>query len=257
MKTLNLTMFVLCAFLAVPATKAGEEVDRLLSEYAKIKTVTCQIRRTKEGDLGKMRFLSRVYWTNQDKLHSEGITPVKRRTIADGKRLWQYAEGDPKGFSRPIGDLSEQMTISLKMIPGTAMDQLLRLKDLDETSLAADETATKRVGIQTPQQYVVLRFDALDRLTGLRFFKTADMKDLTARYDYSDFNEAVPGVWMPMTHTIVVYGNKSNFSETVKVDRFIANQPVAESLFIAPSFFDKEIDFVDDFAKIYPSEKGM
>jgi hypothetical protein len=36
------------------------------------------------------------------------------------------------------------------------------------------------------------------------------------------------------------------------VDRYVANEPVAASLFVASSFFDKDIDFVDDFEKIYP-----
>lgn len=251
MKTLNLTKLVLCAVLAVPSAKAGEEVDRLLAEYSNIKTVTCQIRRTKEGALGKMRFLSRVYWTNKDQLNAEGITPLKRRTIVDGKRLWQYVEGDPKGFSRPVSDLSEQMTISLRMVPGTAMDQLLRLKGLKESELPASGTG-KRAGIQTDSQYVVLSVDDKGRLTQLQFFKTPAMKQLTAQYDYSDFTEAIPGVWIPLTQETSVHNGNINIKETVKVDRFIANKPIAESLFIPSTFFDKDIDFVDDFAKIFP-----
>ena len=95
MKATNLMLSCLAAGLFATASLAGEEVDRLLTEYGKIETVTCQIRRTKEGDLGKMKFLSRVYWTHQGMLHSEGISPLKRRTICDGTRLWQYVDGDP------------------------------------------------------------------------------------------------------------------------------------------------------------------
>ena len=73
-----------------------------------------------------------------------------------------------------------------------------------------------------------------------------------ASYRYSDFSEAIAGVWVPMTHAIEMKGTNGSFQEIVKVDRFIANEPIAGSLFIASSFFDKDVDFVDDFAKIYP-----
>jgi len=252
MKTVHLLFPALSLAFFSATVHAGKEVDRLLAEYAQIETVSCQIRRTKEGPAGKIKFLSRVYWTNQNKLHAEGITPVKRRTIIDGEALWQYVEGDPKGFSRPINELSEQMTISMKLVPGTAMDHLLRLKGLEETELPLNEEAFSRVGIQTDKQYVVLLFDDSDRLAGIRFYKTPEQKDLVARYSYRDFTEAVPGVWVPLTHEANVHNETIEFEETVKVDRFSANKPIAESLFIPSSFFDKDIDFVDDFAKIFP-----
>lgn len=253
MKAPKLMLSCLMVLLASAPAFSGEEVDRLLAGYGKIETVTCQIRRTKDGELGKMTFLSRVYWSRDKKIHAEGISPIKRRTIADGAKLWQYVEGDPKGFSRPVADLSEEMTISLHMVPGTAMDQLLRLKGLEETALPP-EGSTRRVGVQAGNQYILLLLDEQQRLTGLRFYKSAAMKVETARYDYSNFSEAVPGVWVPLAHEVKVETGETKFKETVKVDRFIANKPVAESLFIPSSFFDKEIDFVDDFAKIFDEE---
>ena len=121
MKAIKLLFPILSIILLSTSAHAGKEVDRLLAEYSNIETVSCQIRRTKEGAAGKIKFMSRVYYTNKNQIHAEGITPVKRRTIADGKRLYQYVEGDPKGFSRPIEELSEQMRISLQFVPGTAM----------------------------------------------------------------------------------------------------------------------------------------
>lgn len=252
MNTIKLLFPLLTLVLLSHSAHAGEEVDRLLSEYAKIETVSCQIRRTKEGSAGKIKFLSRVYWNKQGKLQAEGITPVKRRTIADGEKLWQYAQGDPKGFSRPIAELSEEMAISLKMVPGTAMDHLLRLKGLDETVLPDQGDAARQIGIQADTQYVVLTFDCADRLSAIEFFKSAEMNEKYASYIYRDFMEIESGIWIPLTHEVTALNEKIEFKETVKVDRFIANQPIAESLFIASSFFDKNIDFVDDFTKIFP-----
>ena len=78
----------------------------------------------------------------------------------DGRSLWQHAEGDPKGFSRPIDQLSDQMRISLEMVPGTAMDHLLRLKGMEESVLPADESGARRIAIQLEKQYVVMTIDA-------------------------------------------------------------------------------------------------
>lgn len=251
MKTPQPIQPILALLLFAVPVFSGPEVDRLLKEYGKIETATCQIRRTKEGAAGKIKFLSRVYYTNRNKIHAEKITPIKQRTIADGKSLYLHIEGTPKGFSRPIDELSEQMTISLKLIPGTAMDHLLRLKGLDETVLETSTEAAKRIGIQTERQYVVLLLDPKDRLTGIEFYKTAAMKDQTANYAYHDFTEVLPNVWIPFTHEANICNDEHPFKETVKIDRFVANQPIAESLFIPSSFFDKNIDFVDDFARIF------
>jgi len=252
MKASNLCAALL-ALCFVSSVHAGKEIDRLLSEYGKIETATCKIRRTKEGAAGKIKFLSRVYFTNQNKIHAEKLTPVKQRTIADGTTLYQYTDGsNNKGFSRPISELSEQMQISLHLVPGTAMDHLLRLKGLEETVLEPTEGAAKRVGIQAESKYVVLRFDQMDRLVGIDFFETKAMAAKLATYEYSDFSEVIPGTWIPFTHRATVYGDGREFSEVMKVDSFVANKPIAESLFIPASFFDKNIDFVDDFAKIFP-----
>lgn len=252
MKAIKLLFPILSIILLSTSAHAGKEVDRLLAEYSNIETVSCQIRRTKEGAAGKIKFMSRVYYTNKNQIHAEGITPVKRRTIADGKRLYQYVEGDPKGFSRPIEELSEQMRISLQFVPGTAMDHLLWMKGTEEAVLPGRGDAAKQVGIQTDTKYVLMQFDAADRLSGIEFYKTEAMENKIADYEYRDFIEAAPGAWIPRSHAITVQNEQQNYKELVTVDRFVANQPVAESLFIASSFFDKNIDFVDDFAKIFP-----
>lgn len=252
MKAPKLIVVALSSLILIPAAQAGKEVDRLLKEYSKIETVSCRIRRTVDGEVGKIKFLSRIYYTNKDQLHVENLTPVKRRTLADGKRLYQYGEGDPKGFLRPISELSEPMTISLHKVPGTAMDHLLRLKGMEEQLLPKKGEAEKRIGIDTGKQYVVLLFDEQDRLIEVQFYKTAEIKEKTADYTYSDFQEILTDVWIPFHHSASLRANGNNFTETVRIDRFIANNPVAESLFVASSFFDKNIDFVDDFAKIFP-----
>lgn len=242
---------VLLITLLLASTLPASEVDRLLNEYQQIKTVTCQIRRTVSGDAGNVQFISRVYWQNGNRLHVENLTPLPRRIISDGTNFFSYAQGDPKGFSRPVGELSEEMLMSLHKIPGTAMDHLLRLKGTSEQVLEPAE-GMRQTAYDTGNSYVVLRFDKMNRLVAIDFYKPSDRQVKTASYRYSDFLEAAAGTWIPLLHeATLTLGNGKTFSETIQIDRFIANKPVAVSLFSPSAFFDKEIDFVDSFAKIY------
>lgn len=241
-------LFILFLAPALPAT----EVDRLLNEYQRIKTVTCQIRRTVSGNAGNIQFISRVYWQNDDRLHVDNLTPLPRRIIADGTRFYSYAKGDPKGFSRPVNELSNEMLVSLRKIPGTAMDHLLRLKGAVEQVLEPAEEGMRQTAYNTENNYVILKFDKLSRLVAIDFFKTPDMTVKTASYRYSDFQEVGTGAWIPLHHEAsLTLEDKNTVSETVQIDRFIANQPIAVSLFNPEAFFDKGIDFVDSFERIY------
>ena len=251
MKLSQLVPSLFAALFITSFSFAGQEVDRLLAEYGEIETATCKIRRTKKNAGGKIKFLSRVYYTNQGQLHAEGLSPFKRRTIADGEKLFQYVEGDPKGFSRPINQLSKQMSISLSSVPGSPMKHLLRLKKLQESPLPPMEETT-RVGLLDDQKYAVLLFDAQKRLIGIDLFKSAEMKVKIAAYTYENLSEVLPGIWIPFTHQISITDGEFQMQETIKVDSFTANQPIAASLFIPANFFNKNIDFVGNFEEIFP-----
>lgn len=246
-------LLITALFTCMPRLYAGEAVQQLLNNYSQIETVSCQMRRTVDGAGGKIKFISRIYYTNKDQLHVDNLSPLKRRTLADGTRLFQYVEGSPKGFSRPIDALSEPMKISLRKIPGTAMDHLLRLSELPETPLPA-ENGAPRIGIASEKNYAVLEFDSPDRLARLTFYKTEQMRTQIADYTYSDFHEVLPNLFIPFSHHALFPQGPDTYTETIRLDQFTANQPIAASLFIASNFFNKNIDFVADFAKISPAE---
>jgi hypothetical protein len=238
--------------LSVSMSVCAGEVDRLLNEYSPIETVSCKIRRTVDGAGGSMRFISRVYWQNDDKLHADNLTPVPRRIISDGDRFYSYAKGDPKGFSRPVSGLSEMMLRSLRKIPGTAMDHLLLLKGSPEEELAAKD-GLRQVGVRPEGKYVVLGIDEAGRLARMDFFKTGEMKEKIAGYEYSGFSEVLPSVWVPMLHQAgLTTPDGATYTETIRVDEFYVNRPIAASLFDSSIFFDKNIDFADSFSEIYP-----
>lgn len=227
------------------------DVERLLGNYRQIETVSCKIRRTVDGAAGPVRFISRVYWQNGNKLHVDNLTPLPRRIISDGDRFYSYAQGDPKGFSRPVSELSEPMMLSLRKIPGTAMEHLLLLEGVPEETLA-ETNGLRRVGYSSQNRYVVLGMDSVGRLTHLDFFKTRAMNEQIAAYEYSDFSEVLPSVWIPMRYQARLNAaDKTAVTETLKIDEFSVNSPVAVSLFDSSIFFDNKVDFADSFSEIY------
>jgi outer membrane lipoprotein-sorting protein len=248
-----MTKFVgLCAGLSVLAavTRAETVAERLLAGYDSVQSVSCEIRKDIEAQAGTMRMLSRVYYQKPDRLHVDQATPVPRRIVSDGNTFYSYIEGDTKGFSRPVDKLNEEMLINLRKVPGTAMDHLMKLRGIPETNLAATAEFPVRRGYASEKVFVVLSLDATGRLARIEFYATPEMKTKTGQYDYSAFQEALPGVWIPCLHqgTFRIAGVESK--ETSRVDNLSVNKPIAPNLFEPGPFF-KGVEFVDDFGKIY------
>jgi hypothetical protein len=248
MKAAKLIFSALVLLLPATRSHAGAQVDHLLREYSKIKTLTCRIRRTVNGSGGKIKHLSRIYYTSHGRLHVESLSPVRGRTIVDGTRLYQYIEGQPRGVSRLVGGLPDELQYALHKVPGT--DHLQRLKGLKETALP-EHKGLLRIGMHTDRSYAVLLLDSRHRLAGIRYYKAADLKVLMADYRYSDFQEVEPGVWIPFKHSAVLTSTGKKITEDVRLDRVIVNQPVAESLFDPAGFFEKDIAFSAD-AELFP-----
>ncbi len=238
-------------FLLVGLSDAATLAEQLLQGYEKVQTVTCEIRREVTSDrLRPMRMLSRVYFQRPDRLHVENTSPVPRRIVADGVTFYSYAEGDPKGFSRPIAELDEEMLIGLRKVPGTAMEHLLRLRGVAETNLPGTDDFPVRRGYSAEKVFVVLSLDKEGRLARVEFFSGPDLKTQTARYDYSAFQEPIPGVWFPCLHQAVASLEGVESRETTRVNNLSVNTPIAPSLFVAAPFF-KKVRFASSFEDIY------
>ena len=233
------------------ASARGETlVDRLLASYDGVQSLQAEIRKdTKAGEL-EMRKLSRVYFARPDRLHVETFSPVKRRIVADGTNLFSFLEGDPKGFSRPVGRLDPDWLISLRQVPGTPMDQLLRLRGLPEQELPATETAPLRRGYQAAKTYVVLEAGSEGRLNAVEFFTGADLAQRTARFDYSAYTELAPGVWIPLLHKARLQQGGVESEETTRVSGAAVNQPIPDGLFL-PSAFFQGVEFTDNLDDLY------
>lgn len=239
--------------LAMAAAVAGGQTlaDRLLAPYDPIRSVTCEIRKDTRNDAGQVRMLSRVQYLKPDRLNVENILPVARRIVADGQTFYSYIQGDPKGFSRPVAQLNEEMTIQLRKVPGTPMDHLMRLRGAPETELPPAPDLPVRRGYALPKMFVVLGVDATGRLARVEFYTDARMQERTGYYNFRLFHEVLPGVWIPYLHEghVVIQGHEN--TEVSRIMNYTVNQPLASNLFVAAPFFPS-VEFVDEFEKIYP-----
>ncbi|MBP7828479.1 MAG: hypothetical protein KA248_01035 [Kiritimatiellae bacterium] len=225
--------------------------QRVLAAYDAVHSVSCEVRRDTETAGGNSsRALSRVYYQRPDRLHVENVTPVKRRIVSDGQTFFSYIEGDPKGFSRPVSQLNEEMTIQLRKVPGTAMDHLMKIGDAAEAELPAAGEFPVRRGYEVGRLFVVLSADPEGRLARIEFFDSPEMNNRTAQYEYSAFQEAAAGAWIPCLHRGTLWAGGVETRETVRIGNLIVNGPIAPGLFVAAPFF-KGVEFVDDFGKIY------
>ena len=186
-----------------------------------------------------------------DRLNVENILPVARRIVADGQTFYSYIQGDPKGFSRPVAQLNEEMTIQLRKVPGTPMDHLMRLRGAPETELPPAPDLPVRRGYALPKMFVVLGVDATGRLARVEFYTDARMQERTGYYNFRLFHEVLPGVWIPYLHEghVVIQGHEN--TEVSRIMNYTVNQPLASNLFVAAPFFPS-VEFVDEFEKIYP-----
>lgn len=250
MKHHIITGIVALSLLTVDG-RAETLAARLLAGYEKIQTLTCELRKDVKGPSGTGRRLSRIYFQRPDMLHVDNATPIKRRIVADGTSLYSYIEGDPKGFYRPISDLDPEWLISLRNVPGSAVEHLLNIGAAAEIDLPATGEYPVRKGYQTERLFVVLSMDTQDRLAGIEFFATSEMQQKNAQYTYSNFVEPVAGVWLSTLHEAIVWVNGNEINETTRISNLAVNRTIAPSLFKPANFF-KGVDFASRMEDIYP-----
>ena len=238
-------------WLVIMSCNADEPTlaQKLCDQYQNIKTITCEIRKTTKSSKLTTRMLSRVFYKNPDHIHVDIISPLKRTIIADGKNLYHHNEGASKGFSRPISELDETWLASLKNIPGTPMEHLLRLRNTPETSIPSTEEFPVRKGFQKENLFAVLSCDNLGRLISIEFFKSSDMKEKTGIYTYSEFTKIDDDCYVPCLHKGVLFmPDGEEVSETRVITNFEANKPIPDKMF-DPSLFFKNIEFTGDFVE--------
>jgi hypothetical protein len=243
-------IFLYILILALPVVARARLVDELLASYDGIKSVSCEVRRTSWMSEKKMKSLSRVHYQKPDRIHVDSFAPIKRRHVADGKRLYYYVAGDPLGFSRPVNELDENWLISLRKVPATAMEHLLKIGAAKEDKLSAGTGYFARCGYKTDKPYIVLSLVATNKLQLVEYYETPKMENLLLRCEYKQFEEVLPGVWFSLHQETKLNFKGIESRETVQFLNVSVNKPIAKSLFNHEYYFRK-VKFVDDFEEIY------
>ena len=244
-------MIGLATWMVVAGGVHAETVrERILATYDAVQTLSCDIRRDMPLPDGKvLRMLSRVHYQRPDKLHVENFSPIKRRTVSDGTVFRQYAEGAPKGFSRPVAELNDEMRRNLRMVPGSAANMLEVLEGVAEVPLDPTEEFPVRVGYDNGKSFAVLSLDGEGRLARFEIFSSPALTDLHTRTDFSAFQEVVPGTWIAGLQQSRVTLQGIERTETTRVDNLQANGDIPVALFDGAAFF-AGVEFVDAFEKI-------
>ncbi len=230
----------------IATTAADTLVAELLARYDRIETVTCDVRRDVRSGEGRMRWLSRVHFARGDRLHVENFAPLPRRIIADGTTMYQHSEGQPRGFRRPVADLTEAMTMGLRKVPGTVMDHLFRLADVPEEHLPGTDDYPVRRAYTTDTLYVVLEADATNRLRRLSLYDGDQRDEPTGEISLESFEEVQDGVWIPMLHRSRFNVGGVTHTETMRLGNYTVNAPIPDHLFDASAFFT-DVQWVDRF----------
>jgi len=249
MKTI-LTMATTAA-LAGTTLAGNTTIDNIIKQYSKINSVSCVVSRTIAFNENETRLLSRVYYERPNKLHVQQTVPFDRRIVCDGTNFFYYIKGDPKGYSQPVDKLTEKQIIELQKIPGSSEDILYRLVNLKPKELTGnDEFPTQLAYTTTNDINIIIFINDKKLIQKIHFFKNKELTKLTSTYEYSNFIEAIPDVFVPTTHRMTININDKERTETAKFSHYKANGPIPQSLFNAKPFF-KGVEFVDSFKKIY------
>ena len=243
----------MAAMMAATIAARGETVlERVLKPLESVQSLSCEIRRdTPLPDGQTMRMLSRVYYQRPDKLHVENFSPIKRRIVSDGTVFRSYAEGAPRGFSRPVAELNDEMLRNLRMVPGSAANLLEELKGVAEVALEPMAEFPVRAGYDNGKSFSVVSLDGQGRLARFEVFGSAAMTDVLTRMDFSAFQEVVPGTWIAGLQQSKITFQGLERTETTRVDNLAANGEIPAALFESAAFFPG-IQFVDSFEKIGP-----
>jgi hypothetical protein len=243
-------MIMLAAGLAVGAARGETVVEKVLKPFDSIQSLSCEIRRdTPLPDGQTLRMLSRVYYQRPDQLHVENFSPVKRRIVCDGQVFRSYTEGAPKGFSRPVSELSDEMLRNLRMVPGSAANLLEVLQGTPETILEPTAEFPVRAGYDNGNSFAVLSLDEKGRLARFELFSSAAMTERLTSTDFSAFQEVLPNVWIACLQQSKLSVQGLERTETTRVDNLAANGAIPASLFEAAAFFP-DVPFVDSFEEI-------
>jgi hypothetical protein len=229
----------MAAMMLAGTSLAGEPapvpvVERLLAESGKIKTIQCEIRREAEAQGQAVPTLSRVWFGRPDRLRVEMSVPEARRIVVDGVGIHKWIEGQTLGVRIPLTEAPPGELIQVRRVPGTADEQLMRIREYAEKALPPTEAFPVRCAYEppAPHPYTVLSLDATGRLARLEFFANSDATNRLLLVEYEGWKEAKPGIWIPCLQKMEARGRDgSSVRETLRVSGLVVNEPIPPETF--------------------------
>jgi hypothetical protein len=235
-RTQRAGLALLAAGACLSAARGGPLADRLCAAYEALDTIQCEIRKTSDSGRHTVRMLSRVTYRRPQRLHVVNAAPVERRILLDGTNLYYHQAGSPKGFSRPIAELTGPWAAAARDIPGTPVEHLLRARPLPETPLP-ETNGLRRTACRGTNVYVILSTDADARLHRVEIFAAETNTVPLGVYAYENFAPA-GDTWIPLLHRgRARLPGGGVMTETRIIDNLLVNAPVDADRFDPARYF--------------------
>ncbi len=209
-------------------------IERLVAASEPIRSLRCEARRETEVNGARAALLSRVWFQRPDRLHVESAAPVPRRIVVDGVAIYKWVEGHPDGLRLPLKEAPESELIQVRRVPGTAEEQLLRLRGLPEIELppTAEFPVRRAFHPPAPHPYTIVSLDVEGRVARVEYFEDerADRPALTT--DYSGWQRTPEGVWLAAVQRTTARGRDGEtVVETLRLSGFAVNTEIEPERF--------------------------
>ncbi len=237
----NRFILIFIAMLATRiTTQAQSQADRILSDYSRINSVSCDIRKDTSTQEGEGRMLSRVIFEAPNRLLVENSAPFKRKILCDGRTFFYYADEGGTAIQQPFNEIREDLSIQAQSIPASPMEHLLRLKGLPETNIATTVQGSARFGYTASNLFAVISLDSSNRLAKIEFYNSSGMTNCYASTEYTMFEQPVPGVWLSLRHeTEVTMQGKVKARESRRFSNVKVDQTLQPDTFKSERVFPK------------------
>jgi hypothetical protein len=235
-RTRRVGLTLLAAGACLGAARGGPLADRLCAAYEALDTIQCDIRKTTQSGRHTVRMLSRVTYSRPQRPHVVNAAPAERRIVLDGTNLYYHQAGSPRGFSRPIAELTGPWAAAARDIPGTPVEHLQRARPLPETPLPAAD-GLQRTACRGTNIYVILSTDTNDRLHRVQIFTAETNAAPVGEYRYENF-AAAGETWIPLLHRGRAHmSGGESMTETRIIDNLRVNAPVDPGRFDPARYF--------------------
>jgi len=209
-------------------------IERRIAASAPVRSLRCEARRETEVNGERAVLLSRVWFQRPDRLHVESAAPVPRRIVVDGVAIHKWVEGHPDGLRLPLAEAPEAELIQVRRVPGTAEEQLLRLRGLPDIELppTADFPARRGFRPPAPHPYTVVSLDTEGRVARVEYFENERAERPTLATEYSGWQRTPEGVWLAAVQRTTARGRDGEaIVETLRLSGLAVNVEIEPERF--------------------------